>query len=66
MLQFEIYSRDGARVFKRDNFDLNEGIFWDGSYNGQDLSTDVFIYFAEIEFIDGAKEVFRGDFTLVR
>ncbi len=66
VLQFEIYSRDGARVFKRDNFDLNEGIFWDGSYNGQNLSTDVFIYFAEIEFIDGAKEIFRGDFTLVR
>jgi len=66
VLQFEIYARDGARVFKRDNFTLNDGVFWDGSYNGQDLSTDVFIYFAEIEFIDGVREIFRGDFTLVR
>ncbi|MEM1121316.1 MAG: gliding motility-associated C-terminal domain-containing protein [Bacteroidota bacterium] len=63
---FEIYSREGARVFKRDDFTLAEGVFWDGSYNGQDLSTDVFIYFAEIEFIDGVTELFRGDFTLVR
>lgn len=66
VLSFEIYARDGARVFKRANFNLNDGIFWDGSYNGQDLSTDVFIYFAEIEFIDGVTEIFRGDFTLVR
>ncbi len=66
VLRFEIYSRDGARVYKKDNFTLSNGIGWDGEYNGQQLSTDVFIYFAEIEYIDKVTEIFRGDFTLIR
>ena len=66
ILRFEIYSRDGALVFKRDNFNLANGIGWDGAYNGQALSTDVFIYFAEVEFIDNVTEIFKGDFTLIR
>jgi len=35
-------------------------------FERQKLSTDVFIYFAEVEFIDGVREVFSGDFTLIR
>lgn len=66
VLRFEIYSRDGALVYKKENFNLGNGIGWDGEYQGQKLSTDVFLYFAEIEFIDKAVELFRGDFTLVR
>ncbi len=66
ILRFEIYSRDGALVFKRDNFNLTNGIGWDGAYNGQALSTDVFIYFAEVEFVDDVTEIFKGDFTLIR
>jgi len=66
VLRFEIYSRDGALVYRKDNFDLGNGIGWDGEYQGQKLSTDVFIYFVEVEFIDKAVEIFKGDFTLIR
>lgn len=66
ILRFEIYARNGSRVFERSNFLLTDNIGWDGEFERQKLSTDVFIYFAEVEFIDGVKEVFSGDFTLVR
>jgi len=66
IVRFEIYARNGSRVFERHNFQLTDNVGWDGEFERQKLSTDVFIYFAEVEFIDGLKEVFSGDFTLVR
>ena len=66
ILNFEIYARNGSRVFKKENFNLNDGIGWDGTFDRQELSTDVFIYFAEVLFIDGEKVTFKGDFTLIR
>jgi len=58
-----VYARSGTRVFQQQNFDLQEGIGWDGTFNREILNADVFIYFAEVEFIDGGKEMFKGDFT---
>lgn len=66
IIRFEIYARNGSRVFERNNFLLTDNIGWDGEFERQKLSTDVFIYFAEVEFIDGVREVFSGDFTLIR
>ncbi|GEM_PF-7086290 len=66
IVRFEIYARNGSRVFERQNFSLTDNVGWDGEFERQKLSTDVFIYFAEVEFIDGLVEVFSGDFTLVR
>ncbi len=66
IIRFEIYDRSGARVFAQHNFTLTDNVGWDGEVDRQKLSTDVFIYFAEVEFIDGLREVFSGDFTLVR
>lgn len=65
ILRFEIYARNGSLIFKQDNFLLSERIGWDGRYNQQLLPTDVFIYFAEVQFIDGGTEIIKGDFTLI-
>ncbi len=66
IIRFEIYARNGSRVFARHNFNLTDNVGWDGEFAEERLSTEVFIYFAEVEFIDGFQETFSGDFTLVR
>lgn len=66
IVRFEIYARNGSRVFQRQNFSVTDNVGWDGEFERQKLSTDVFIYFAEVEFIDGLVEIFSGDFTLMR
>lgn len=66
IVRFEIYARNGSRVFERHNFQVTDNVGWDGDFERQKLSTEVFIYFVEVEFIDGLREVFSGDFTLVR
>ncbi|MDQ3016848.1 MAG: gliding motility-associated C-terminal domain-containing protein, partial [Bacteroidota bacterium] len=40
---------------------------WDGTFDGNALNPGVYVYVAEIEFIDNnTKLVFRGDVTLIR
>ncbi len=64
---FQIFDRWGAIVFERDNFQPNDALFgWDGTHKGQTLNPAVFVYFAEIEFIDGRVEIYKGDLTLFR
>ncbi len=64
---FQIFNRWGAVVFERSEFqpdDPQNG--WDGTYKGQILNPDVFVYFAEIEFIDGITILYKGDVTLFK
>ena len=63
----KIFNRWGNMLFESYDFtsgDTSKG--WNGTYNGTILPTDVYIFFAEIEFKDGKKEVFQGDISLMR
>ena len=63
---FQIYDRWGAQVFQAQNFIPNDPTFgWDGKFKAKKLNPAVFIYFAEIEFIDGSTQLFKGDLTLI-
>ncbi len=62
-----IFNRWGTAVFSKLNFSINEpGAGWDGRYNGQSLTPDVFVYEAEI--ICDNNEVFpvKGNVTLIK
>ena len=62
-----IFDRWGNQVFSNSDFapnNINAG--WNGEFRGEIMNNDVFVYVAEIEFIDGETEVMRGDFTLIR
>ena len=57
-----IFDRIGEMVYSSDN--IEEG--WDGTFKNKDLNPDVFVWMAEVLFIDGVTEIFSGDVTLVR
>ncbi|MFK7979671.1 MAG: T9SS type B sorting domain-containing protein, partial [Saprospiraceae bacterium] len=62
-----IFDRWGNLVFEKANLNLNEDSSgWDGTYRGQKMDASVFVWFAEIEFIDGTVEIFKGEVTLVK
>lgn len=64
---FRIFDRYGSLLFERKNFAPNEETLgWDGRINNQRLQTGVYVFVAEIEFIDGKVEWLKGDLTLVR
>lgn len=65
--QLHIYDRWGNQIFLNKNFAPNNMMMgWDGEYREKDAPAGVYIYAAEIEFIDGSKKQYHGDVTLIR
>lgn len=62
---FMIYDRWGENVFKATDFaPMNPQFGWDGRLKGEPMNPQVLVYWAEIEFIDGLKVLYKGDFAL--
>jgi hypothetical protein len=39
---------------------------WDGTYRGQEMNTGVYVYFIEIQMVDGSTAFLKGDVLLLR
>ncbi|MEO1435636.1 MAG: PKD domain-containing protein, partial [Bacteroidota bacterium] len=64
---FQVYDRWGELVYSAQNFFPNDPTFgWDGRLKGQLLTPGVFVFFAEVEFIDDEVFFYKGDVTLLR
>ncbi|MFT6321907.1 MAG: gliding motility-associated-like protein, partial [Granulosicoccus sp.] len=62
---FMIYDRWGETIFRAADFEpMDPQNGWDGTFKGETLNPQVFVYWAEIEFIDGLKVMYKGDVTL--
>ena len=64
---FFVYDRWGEPVHQVSDVapnDLSAG--WDGTFRGKLLNTSVFVWTAEVEYIDGTIELFEGDVTMLK
>ncbi len=62
-----VFDRWGNLVFIGENFIPNDSRFgWDGTFRGQTMNPAVFTWTADIEYINGVREVTGGDVTLIR
>ena len=65
--RFMVFNRWGEVLHEATNFqpnDVSKG--WDGFFKNETMNPGVFVYFAEVEYIDGWVETFKGDVTLIR
>ena len=63
---FLIFNRWGESIFEAYNFDPNDiNNTWDGKHNGEAINAAVFVYFAEVEFLDGEVILYKGDVMLM-
>ncbi|MEI6767053.1 MAG: gliding motility-associated C-terminal domain-containing protein [Bacteroidota bacterium] len=61
-LSFIIYDRWGEKIFETN--DMSKG--WDGTFRGQPMDPNVFVYYIEVDFTDGKHLTKKGNVTLVR
>jgi gliding motility-associated-like protein len=64
---FLLFDRWGEIMYEYYNFQPNQPAYgWDGKHRGDVLDPAVFIWFAEVEFVDGRVVLYKGDVALVR
>ncbi|MBC7778245.1 MAG: gliding motility-associated C-terminal domain-containing protein, partial [Phycisphaerae bacterium] len=64
---FFVFDRWGDEVFEQLDFlpnDFSKG--WNGTVRGQPGQLGVYVWYCEVEFIDGEVKLFKGDVTLIR
>ena len=67
ILKFNIFNRWGALIFAAHDFQPNDDKNgWDGYFKGKIADDELYVWFAEIEFEDGQREVFKGDVIIAR
>ncbi|MFM8484892.1 MAG: T9SS type B sorting domain-containing protein, partial [Bacteroidota bacterium] len=66
-VDMKIFDRWGNLLWRSDGLTAgDENAGWDGTFRGEPMNPAVFVWWAEIEFIDGLKEIYFGDVTVVR
>ncbi len=64
--RLQIFDRWGGKVFETFDISPNDPDFgWDGTMKDKMMNPSVFVYLAEIEFVDGVKILYSGDLTLM-
>lgn len=64
---FRIYDRLGELLYESADFMVNDRTLgWDGTFRGKDMPPGVYVWYAEAEYADGMKEIFKGSTTLLR
>ena len=64
---FKIFSRWGESVYEQYNFPPNDPQYgWDGKHKGEMMNPAVFVWFTEVELVDGSVRFLEGDVTIIR
>ena len=64
---FTVYNRWGEVVYSNINFQPNDpDQGWNGTFRGKEVNPAVYVYVAEIKFVDGFEEMYSGDVTVMK
>ncbi len=65
--QLRVFNRWGEEVFTRSNFNANdEKAGWDGTFKGQKLTPDVYVYIMDIQCQNNSVLVYKGNIALIK
>lgn len=65
-LKLEVFSRWGELLFRQIGGANEDRSGWDGMFRGDPVTSGVYVWRAEILFVDGLKLSYEGDVTVVR
>jgi gliding motility-associated-like protein len=61
-ITLQIFNRWGEKIFHSTK--LEDG--WDGTYHNKEMTPSVYVYVAQLEFLNGYKTIKKGSVTLIR
>jgi gliding motility-associated-like protein len=61
-----IVNRLGHKVYQSVHLHRSKGNGWDGTFKGQNVDMDVYVYFLKVTFKDGSQMQKQGNITLLR
>jgi gliding motility-associated-like protein len=65
--QARIFNRWGEEVYAKYSFNANDAnAGWDGTYKGQKLTPDVYVYMFEIQCENNTTLIYKGNIALIR
>ncbi|NBC05717.1 MAG: T9SS type B sorting domain-containing protein [Bacteroidetes bacterium] len=67
--KMEIYHRWGGLVFRRGSNNSPpeiDSVWWDGTFDGEELNSNVYIYNIEVILVNGSKRSYKGQVHLIR
>ncbi len=64
---YSIYDLWGNRIYEARNFDFEDtNMFWDGSREGERLTSGIYVYVVEVVFQNGTVQTLSGDVAIIR
>ncbi len=61
-----VFDRWGAEVFGNQEFSPNvEPEGWNGTFKGKVMKSGVYVYYVEVEYIDGSTKIKKGDLSII-
>jgi gliding motility-associated-like protein len=67
ILNFKIYDRWGELLYEVQDAKINDDAYgWDGKFRGEYMTSGMYVWYVEAQYIDGAKEIIKGSTTLIR
>jgi gliding motility-associated-like protein len=64
---FRIFDRWGNQLFEAGPLQPNQPTLgWDGTFRGSPMGPGVYVFYAEVEFVDGVTELVKGEVLLLR
>ncbi|MFT4761335.1 MAG: gliding motility-associated-like protein [Paraglaciecola sp.] len=67
ILEFKVFGRWGQLIFETSNIPPNIPILgWDDTFKSKKMNPNVFVWMAEVEFLNGKREILKGDMLLIR
>lgn len=64
---FRVFDRWGELLYEAGDFPLNDlNTGWDGTFRGKDMPPGVYVWYVEIDFVDGSSASYKGQTTLIR
>lgn len=65
--EFRVFDRWGGLMFAAENIPTDDPAYgWDATYKGRAVNPGVYVYFIDVEFIDGKVVTYKGDINVVK